>query len=89
MHVVGGRPGDAERPQESGVSDARPRWQDVSTAQSAAVLGLLRGEDLETVSRELGVMAATLTNWLSPTSDFRIPVGHEKARSRFGFGRVV
>jgi transposase-like protein len=31
--------------------------------KSAAVLRLLRGEDLETVSRELGVTAATLTNW--------------------------
>ena len=28
-----------------------------------AVLRLLRGEDLETVSRELGVTAATLTGW--------------------------
>jgi len=31
--------------------------------KSAAVLRLLRGEDLETVSRELGVTAATLTGW--------------------------
>jgi transposase len=29
----------------------------------AAVLRLLRGEDLETVSRALGVTAATLTTW--------------------------
>jgi hypothetical protein len=29
----------------------------------AAVRRLLRGEDLETVSRELGVTAATLTGW--------------------------
>ena len=29
----------------------------------AAVLRLLRGEDLETVSRSLGVTAATLTRW--------------------------
>jgi transposase-like protein len=28
-----------------------------------AVLRLLRGEDLETVSRSLGVIAATLTTW--------------------------
>jgi transposase-like protein len=28
-----------------------------------AVLRLLRGEDLETVSRTLGVTAATLSNW--------------------------
>jgi transposase len=31
--------------------------------KSAAVLRLLRGEDLETLSRELGVTAATLTGW--------------------------
>jgi transposase len=32
--------------------------------KTATVLRLLRGEDLETVSRELGVTAATLTGWL-------------------------
>jgi transposase len=31
--------------------------------KTAAVLRLLRGEDLETVSRSLGVTAATLTTW--------------------------
>ena len=31
--------------------------------KSAAVRRLLRGEDLETVSRELGITAATLTGW--------------------------
>jgi len=31
--------------------------------KSAAVRRLLRGEDLETVLRELGVTAATLTGW--------------------------
>jgi transposase len=31
--------------------------------KTAAVLRLLRGEDLETVSRPLGVAAATLTSW--------------------------
>ena len=31
--------------------------------KTAAVLRLLRGEDLETVSRELGVTAATLSGW--------------------------
>ena len=53
---------------------ARPsRWRrrasacaapaDVGEAQESAVLRLLRGEDLELVSRELGVMAAELTAW--------------------------
>jgi transposase-like protein len=31
--------------------------------KTAAVMRLLRGEDLETVSRALGVTAATLTGW--------------------------
>jgi transposase len=31
--------------------------------KTAAVLRLLRGEDLETVSRSLGVTAASLTEW--------------------------
>jgi transposase-like protein len=31
--------------------------------KTAAVMRLVRGEDLETVSRELGVTAATLTGW--------------------------
>ena len=31
--------------------------------KTAAVLRLLRGEDLETVSRALGVTAATLSGW--------------------------
>jgi transposase-like protein len=31
--------------------------------KTAAVLRLLRGEELETVSRSLGVTAATLTTW--------------------------
>jgi transposase-like protein len=31
--------------------------------KTAAVLRLLRGEDLELASRSLGVTAATLTNW--------------------------
>ena len=34
-----------------------------SQRKTAAVLRLLRGEDLELVSRELGVTAATLSGW--------------------------
>ena len=34
-----------------------------SHRKAAAVLRLLRGEDLELVSRELGVTAATLSGW--------------------------
>src|SRR5215471_2942872 len=57
------RPGDAERPRESGAAlpgrDGRVSRQ----RKTAAVLRLLRGEDLETVSRGLGVTAATLSGW--------------------------
>jgi len=34
-----------------------------SRRKAAAVLRLLRGEDLELVSRELGITAATLSGW--------------------------
>jgi transposase len=57
------RPGAAERPQESGAA-ARGRGGRMSRQRkTAAVLRLLRGEDLETVSRSLGVTAATLSAW--------------------------
>ena len=61
--VVGSRSGDAERPQESGVAALGRGGRMSRQRKSAAVLRLLRGEDLETVSRELGITAATLTNW--------------------------
>jgi len=41
--------------------DGRGRWS--AKRKMAAVLRLLRGEDIETLSRELGVTAATLTGW--------------------------
>jgi len=41
--------------------DGRGRWS--AKGKFAAVLRLLRGEDLETLSRELGVPAATLSGW--------------------------
>jgi transposase len=60
---VGAGPGEAERAPGS-VAVALGRGGRMSRQRkSAAVLRLLRGEDLETVSRELGVMAATLTGW--------------------------
>ena len=60
---VGARPGDAERPQESGAAAPGRGGRMSRQRKTAAVLRLLRGEDLETVSRELGVTAATLTGW--------------------------
>ena|SRR5215207_9725231 len=63
---VGARPGAAERPQESGAAAPGRGGRMSRQRKSAAVLRLLRllrGEDLETVSRSLGVTAATLTGW--------------------------
>src|SRR5260221_864882 len=62
-NVVGARPGEAERPQESGVAALGRGGRMSRQRKTAAVLRLLRGEDLETVSRELGVTATTLTGW--------------------------
>ena len=52
---VGARPGAAERPQESGAAAPGRGGRMSRQRKSAAVLRLLRGEDLETVSRSLGV----------------------------------
>ena len=66
-HPVGGRD-----PQEGGDEDADnsfgrrgfgPRWADARQRKRDAVLRLLRGEDLEILSRALGVTAATLSGW--------------------------
>ena len=57
------RPGDAERPVESGAASPDRGGRMSRQRKTAAVLRLLRGEDLETVSRSLGVTAATLSGW--------------------------
>lgn len=57
------RPGGAERPQESGAAAPGRGGRMSRQRKTASVLRLLRGEDLETVSRSLGVTAATLTTW--------------------------
>src|SRR5438045_7480453 len=62
-NVVGARPGDAERPRESDVAALGRGGRMSRQRKTAAVLRLLRGKDLETVSRALGVTAATLTGW--------------------------
>ena len=64
VNVVGARPSAAERPQESGAAALGRGGRKSRQRKTAAVLRLLRGEDLETVSRALGVTAATLTGWL-------------------------
>ena len=60
---VGTRPGDAERPHEFGAAAPGRGGRMSRQRKTAAVLRLLRGEDLELVSRSLGVTAATLTVW--------------------------
>ena len=57
------RPGDAERPHESGAAAPGRGGRMSRRRKTAAVLRLLRGEDLETMSRGLGVTAATLSGW--------------------------
>jgi transposase len=59
----GVRPGAAERPLESGAAAPGRGGRMSRQRKMAAVMRLLRGEDLETVSRGLGVTAATLSNW--------------------------
>src|SRR3954470_16981594 len=60
---VGAGPGEAARAQGSGAVELGRGGRMSRQRKSAAVLRLLRGEDLETVSRELGVTAATLSGW--------------------------
>jgi transposase len=57
------RPCDAERPLESGAASPGRGGRMSRQRKTAAVLRLLRGEDLEMVSRSLGVTAATLSGW--------------------------
>jgi transposase len=57
------RPGAAERPQESGAAAPGRGGRMSRQRKTAAVLRLLRGENLEMVSRSLGVTAAALTTW--------------------------
>ena len=57
------RTGAAERPPESGAAALGRGGRMSRQRKTAAVLRLLRGEDLDTVSRSLGVTAATLTTW--------------------------
>src|SRR3954452_16386726 len=58
---VDARPGEAARATDAAALGRGGRMS--RQRKSAAVLRLLRGEDLETVSRGLGVTAATLSGW--------------------------
>ena len=53
--------------------------------KAAAVTRLLRGEDLETVSRALGVTAATLTSW----RDAFLAAGEAALATRSGSGEEL
>jgi hypothetical protein len=44
-------------------TDAKDRGRFSARRKTEAVLRLLRGEDLDTLSRELGVTSATLSGW--------------------------
>ena len=57
------RPSAAERPPESGAAALGRGGRMSRQRKRDAVLRLLRGEDLDTVSRSLGVTAATLSGW--------------------------
>jgi len=48
------------RPTTASLTD-RGRWS--SRRKTEVVLRVLRGEDLDTLSRELGVTAATISSW--------------------------
>ncbi len=50
-------------PKSSTKTDANDRGRFSARRKTEAVLRLLRGEDLDTLSRELGVVAATLSSW--------------------------
>src|SRR6188474_1742940 len=63
MNQVGAGPGEAERAPGSGAVALGRGGRMSRQRKVAAVLRLLRGEDLETVSRGLGVTAATLSRW--------------------------
>ena len=60
---IEGQPDEGARAREPGATALGRGGRMSRHRKSAAVLRLLRGEDLETVSRELGVTAATLTGW--------------------------
>jgi hypothetical protein len=57
------RPGAAERAHEAGVAAPGRGGRMSRQRKRDAVLRLLRGEDLETVLRSLGVTATTLSGW--------------------------
>src|SRR3954466_11170486 len=82
---VGAGPVEAERAPGSGAVALGRGGRMSRQRKSAAVLRLLGGEDLETVSRELGVTAATLTGW----HDAFLAAGEAALMTRAGTGGEV
>ena len=66
-------------------SDRRGRWRMSAKRKQSAVLRLLRGEDLELVSRDLGVTAAELSGW----RDAFLAAGEAALKTRPADGRDV
>ncbi len=79
------RPDVGGRVQESDVAGPGRGGRMSRQRKTAAVLRLLRGEDLETVSRSLGVTAATLTSW----RDAFLAAGEAVLASRPGDGEEL
>jgi transposase-like protein len=55
--------GVPEMTKKSSKPDSHDRGRFSANRKTDAVLKLLRGEDLDALSRELGVIAATLSSW--------------------------
>jgi transposase len=55
--------GVTEMSKTSTKTDTQDRGRFSARRKTEAVLRLLRGEDLDALSRELGVVAATLSSW--------------------------
>ena len=79
------RAGSAERAHHAGAGEpAAPRQRRMSVKRKQeAVLRILRGEDLELVSRNLGVTAADLSGW----RDSFLEAGAASLKSRPEDGR--
>lgn len=82
--VTGGA-GPLERAHHAGVDGpaVEQRGRMSAKRKQSAVLRLLRGEDLELVSRELGVTAADLSGW----RDAFLAAGEASLKSRASDGR--
>ena len=85
VQLSGERPSAAERPQESGAAVLGRGGRMSRQRKTAAVLRLLRGEDLEMVSRSLGVTAATLSDW----RDAFLTAGEAALTTRPGSGEEL